>query len=471
MHNSATIANHITVIAKYQDRDLGHFKFEVIRRGVHVELRGAKGAHMPAAKRWWRLRPANTGICIKGTGMLFLFKRRGCRSLFFARSICSAFFWFALVAAQHAQAASTSKVYFAGVAFTHAAANVKENFPHASAALSADANRRLNQSIQQQLQHQAGGLDIIFDGLGSIKDASQSTALALGIDREATTVEHIGNVYKLRIEIAAEALFFDFKEKQVLGGFPFTIDFIDTSPAPPTADEIQTAYDGMVLGAQGRHSLATEFAKTLSTIQVPNAANKHLRVTSVTIGTKAIDYIKQPSPHESLVDLPVEIAEAFGQALAANQRISILPYSSNQALGSSMAARFIEGEAFQLKIPEADYEIHLDIVGFKKIDQSHSAVETMFLYGSFVDVSVTEPLSAKTYFSQRIKQGVTKSVPLSQTTVDDWEPAHESLLILFDNFSRALSLGHSSWVKSGMPDTPEAKSQLTSLSELIQSCR
>lgn len=403
--------------------------------------------------------------------MRYLFRRHGRRSSFFVNSLCGAIVAIALFDATNTRASSSGKVYFAGVVFTNAAASVQQTFPHASAALSADGNTRLNQSIRQQLQTQAAGLDVVFDDLGSIKDASKSTALALGIDRESTSVEHIGNVYKLRVEIAAEALFFDFKEKQVLGGFPFTIDFIDTTSAPPTDDEIQKAYDGIIFGAPGRHSLTSEFAATLAHIQVPNAANKHLRVTSVTLGTKATTYIQQEAPQTDLASMPAQFADAFGKSLAANQHISILPYSSNQAIGSSMAARFVEGDAFQLKIPDADYEIHLDVAGFKKVNQAQSAAETMYLYGAFVDVSVTEPLSGKIYFSQRIKQGVTKTVPLSQTTMDEWAPAHESLLILFDNFTRALSSGHSDWAKSALPDTPDAKSQLTSLSELIKSCR
>jgi len=403
--------------------------------------------------------------------MLSLVKKSGLRSVFAVRLIYSAIFALALAEAPNAHAASGDKVYFAGVAFTNAAGSVEQDYPHASKALSADGNARLNQSIRLQLKNQAAPLEIVFDDLGSIKDSSKSTALALGIDRESTSVEHIGNVYKLRIEIAAEALFFDFKEKQVLGGFPFIIDFIDTSPTAPSDDEIQKAYNGILFGSEGRHSLSTEFATTLGHVEVPNAANKHLRVTSVTLSPKAKAYIQEEAPQVDQAGLPLEMAEAFGQSLAANQHISILPYSSNQAIGSSMAARFVEGDAFQLKIPDADYEIHLDVAGFKKINQSQSAVETLFLYGAFVDVSVTEPLSGKVYFAQRIKQGETKSVPITQATMDNWAPAHETLLILFDNFTRALSPGHSDWAKSALPDDSQAKSQLTSLSELIQSCR
>ena len=165
------------------------------------------------------------------------------------------------------------------------------------------------------------------------------------------------------------------------------------------------------------------------------------------------------------------MAEAFGTYLGTNQHLSVLPYSSNQALGSSMAARFIEGEAYDLKIPEADYEIHLNVAGFKKIAQSQTNVDALFLYGAFVDVTVLEPLSGKIYFSQRIKQGESKTAPITQTSVDDWPPTHDTLLSLFDNFTRSLSDSSNPWLKSGLSDDKQARDQFSSLGELIQSCR
>lgn len=368
-------------------------------------------------------------------------------------------------------ASPDSKVYFAGVAYTSNAATIKQAFPHVSAALSRGGDAALNQRVRTLLQSQTLPETIAFDSLGSIKDAANSTALALGLDRETTSVEHIGDVYKLRVEVSAQALFFDFKEKQVLGSFPFIIDFIDVSATPPSDEQIQTAYHNLLFGAPGQHDLASEFAKTLAHASVPSAANKHLRVTSSTLGPKALDYLHQYAPQVDATPLPQEVAEAFGTYLGTNQHLSVLPFSSNQALGSSMAARFIEGEAYDLKIPEADYEIHLNVAGFKKIAQSQTNVDALFLYGAFVDVTVLEPLSGKVYFSQRVKQGESKTVPITQTSVDDWPPTHDTLLSLFDNFTRSLSDSNNPWLKSGLSDDKQARDQFSSLGELIQSCR
>jgi hypothetical protein len=408
----------------------------------------------------------------KANGMLLAMSRRNNDLLVTGRhTLIVVLALFLLVNSGGAQASQGDKVYFAGVAFTGDAANVQQAHPHTAASLENGGNAALNQDIRRRLQSQALPIDVVFEALGSIKDSSNSVALALGIDGETTSVERVGEVYKTRVEITAQALFFDFKEKQVLGGFPFTIDYIDTSSSPPTDADIQKDFQGMLFGAPGQHSVAEEFATLLTHTRVPNPSNKHLRVTSVELAPKAIDYVNLAAPQLDVSVLPSQIADAFGEYLAANQQLSILPYSSNPAIGSSMAARFIEGEAYQLKIPEADYEIHLSVAGFKKVNQSQTAIDSLILYGAFVDVSVLEPLSGKVYFSQRIKQGESKTIPVTQTMLDDWPPAYDTLRNLFNNFTRSLSPGHYDWAKSGLPDDPKAREQLSSLMELIQSCR
>jgi hypothetical protein len=368
------------------------------------------------------------------------------------------------------RAAAPEVVYFAGVAFTGDAATSTQAFPHLSRVLDANGNAQVNASIRQQLQAHPSTLAVSFDQLGSIKDASRSVALALAIDRETTSVEQVGDAYKVRLEIAAQLLFFDFKEKQVLGGFPLVLDYVDVRGERPSDTDILAGFRGMVLGASA-HALPAEFVAALGRASVPSAATRHLRVASITLADKAREYLATTAPSQDADVLRTQVAQEFGKYLAANQKLAILPYSSNKAIGGSMAARFVEGEAYQLKIPETDYEIALDVVGFKKVDQGHNNVNSMVIYGSFVDVTIREPLSNHVYFSQRIRQGATKEVPVTQTSVDDWAASYESLLLLFNNFTQAASNPASPWVKSGLPDSPDAKAQLSSLAELIKSCR
>jgi hypothetical protein len=392
-----------------------------------------------------------------------------------ARNVCVRLIFalagFSLCIPQPAIAGAPDPVYFGGVAFTGDAANTPHEFPHLSRLLDAAGSAQVNANIRRQLQAHPGPIKLVFDQLGSIKDANRSTALALAIDRETSSVEHIGSDYKVRLEIAAQLLFFDFKEKQVLGGFPLIIDFVDVRGAPPTDDDIEKGFEHMVLGAADEHSLGNEFVNALDHASVPQAASRHIRVSSVTMADKSREYVRQAAPSIDQSALRTQIAQEFGKYLAANQKLAILPYSSNQALGSSMAARFVEGEAYELKIPEADYNISLDVAGFKKIEQGRNNVETLYIYGAFLNVVVSEPLSGKVYFSQLLKQGSSKHVPVTQSSVDDWAASYETLLLLLNNFTQAPSNPTSQWVKSGLPEGGDAKTQLSSLAELIKSCR
>lgn len=367
------------------------------------------------------------------------------------------------------QAADLPQVYFAGVAYTSDAGSVATVYPHVSRALS-DKGAALDARIRAIIKPLALPETVNFDALGSIKDAAKATAVALAIDSETTSIEHIADTYKLRVEVSAEALFFDFKEKQVLGGFPFTIDFIDAYATPPTNAQVQEAFQQLLYGAAGRRDLVTEFARVLQTSSIPNASSKRLRVTASTLAPKALAYMQQAAPGVNPATFAQQTANAFGMYLAANQHIAVLPYQSDQALGGAMPARFAEGDAYDLKIPEADYAITLNVAGFKKVQVAQSRVDTQFVYGAFVDIGVIEPLSHRVYFAQRIKQGEPKTVPVTQATVDDWSATRDTLLSLFDNFTRALSNPGDRWVERGLATDKTAREQFKSLAQLVASC-
>jgi len=368
-------------------------------------------------------------------------------------------------------AQTTPTAYFAGVAFTGNHSDIATEFPHLSRVIDAATNHRISTQIREQWQTKPHPINLLFGQLGDTQDAERSTALALAIDRETTSIERIGNVYKVRLEISMQLLFFDFKEKQVLGGFPVILDYIDATPTSPTDEQIQSDFEGMVLGTKGQHSLAGEFVGALTHISIPNPSTRHLRVTSVVLEPKAIAYLQKYKPAADPEIIRRQIAQEFGKYLAANQHLSILPFASNQALGKNMAASFANGDSFNLTIPDADYDISLDVAGFKKIEVGRTNTSVGYLYGAFVDLTVKEPLSGKIYFSQRIKQGASENVPVTEADMDDWTASYDTLRLLFNNFTLALSDPEGKWVGSALPPGSNSRAQLSSLSELVKSCR
>ncbi len=368
----------------------------------------------------------------------------------------------------HAQAA---QAYFAGVAYTSAAADTTKAFPYISLNLTAGGIRSLDANLRQEIERQKLPLNIIFDQLGSTHEESEATALALAIDRESTSINQIAGEYKIRIEIDAQALFFNFKSKQILGGYPFALEYIDLVPSAPGSEYLSNLYHNLIFGVTGRASLVSQFIDTLQHAEVPSAAARHLRLTAVVLAPKAHEYIHALAQEADLNVIRDQIAQQFGEYLAADQHVSLLPYQSNQALGGAMAAHFAEGDVYDLSIPPADYGITITVDGFKKLLSSRDSVSSVYLYGAFATLTVSEPLSGRVYFSRQMRQGAAKTVPVTEGATDDWAASYETLLVLFDHFAKAISTPDEAWVHSSMPGSREAQRQLLAVQELIQSCR
>jgi hypothetical protein len=369
--------------------------------------------------------------------------------------------------AAHAQAEKS--VYFAGFAYTGNASDAGSTLPVTTRVLDANGGAALNARLRAALAGRTfKGYTLVFDQLGTVGDANNSTALALSIDRETTSVEQIGEQYKVLVQLGTQALFFDFDEKQVLGAYPITLQFIDVMPHAPTSADFERMARHLVTGTD-EASLVPAFANRLATIALPSPSTRRLRVTQVEVSPEALKLA--PDAYRASPDrLGGQIAHEFGKFLAENQRVALLPYSPGNAIGGAMAARFADGRVYQLRIPDADYAIALSLRGFKRIDQPGTAIGRAIVYGAFVDVGVTEPLSRKSYFNHQVKYGATKVVPVTQANVDDWAASYETLLLLFDDFSKAIGKPDASWAAIHLGDR-DARNDLTNLKELIDQCR
>ena len=84
-----------------------------------------------------------------------------------------------------------------------------------------------------------------------------------------------------------------------------------------------------------------------------------------------------------------------------------------------MAMKIADGGAFNLKLPEPDYTISLDLTGVRRVELKRTVAETAYVYGSYVRLKMDEPFSGKNYLDINVKNGETKLVPATQDTVDD----------------------------------------------------
>lgn len=382
--------------------------------------------------------------------------------------VCGLVVVFASGAAQAAD--KSQQAYWAGFAYTADQSAVKASTPRTAAVLEARGLPTLNKALWARLSAQKPSqLELIDQPLAMLDGTTSATVLAAALDRELVSVEPIGSQYKVLVEVALQALFFDFRERQVVASYPITLQRIDVQDYRPDTDDVDAIIADLLYG-NAATSLPQVLAATLNPARLPDASVRRLQVGEVTLSDAA--RAKLPDPALEPV-LRATLAHELSKAVSSNTGIGLLPPATGQAIGGAMAARFADGKVYQLKIPEADYVIKFKLDAMKHgVINETPAVKTM-LFGAFFNVSVVEPFSGKVFFDQPLRKGATKVVPVTQWQVDQWSASYETVLAGLDAFAGAAAKRADSraWLDEQKPGGKPLQQQTQALQELIKSCR
>ena len=169
----------------------------------------------------------------------------------------------------------------------------------------------------------------------------------------------------------------------------------------PDNDDIDAIVADLLYGGADT-SLSQVLAASLAQARLPDAAVRRLQVGGVTLSDAA--RAKLPDPKWE-APLRATLAHELSKTLSSNTGVGLLPPASGQAIGGAMAARFADGKVYQLKIPEPDYVIQLQVDALKNgVIEETPAMKTM-LFGAFFTAKVSEPFSGKVYFEQPLRRG------------------------------------------------------------------
>jgi len=362
-------------------------------------------------------------------------------------------------------------VQFAGFAFLGDSSDIEKNYPYSfevSRLKNDNGQLLLDAALLDKLKETKLQFTLNSSGLANLKNGD-SLALVLAMDRETISHEAICGDNKLVIELSAQILVVDFEGLSIVGSYPLVIQYIDAPPAPPDNAYIGGLVKELYLGDLGIN-MVDEFAKAISAADVKRKYKNRIQVTGVKISEDAIPFLPKRFSGDNLPNFYAYVAQSFGSSLSKNQNVSVLPYTKGSAIGGKMAARFSNGDVYNLAIPEADYSIEISIPTFKKVLFDKNASGSSWVYGVYSGVRVFEDLSGKEFFNGTIKNGSTKLVPSCQVDSDDWPAYQETMLVLFDQFSRQISSQDKGWSKTHIVEKPAIK-ELDSLHGVIEKCK
>ena len=387
---------------------------------------------------------------------------------------CAGFLWLAwLVCSQSAFAQQAPEVAFAGFAYSGSASTMAARFPHSQRYEEElqTAGTSMGQNLRRLLDATPPSHLKIVSQIEALKGRDQALAVALVIGSETVSVEQFGNAHKLMVLIRGQAMFFDFKSMNVLRAYPVSFAYIDLLDHPPTADEVLARVKLVYQGTGDKAGVLARFAQNVAKAQIPPGVPRFLQVTSVQLKPEALEvlpaYIKsEPGAAETWA------ADLVSEAISTRVGVPIVPYAKGYAIGNVMSMRISDGTVFELKLPQPDYEIKVELSGFRKVKFSEvQDGASSFVYGAYAQMHIEEPLSRKAYLSTALKNGETRVIPASQRHVDDFPHFYDAVNGLFVKLAQAMDgKGDEKWLRSAA-SAKDIDLQIQSTRELMKQCK
>ena len=359
-------------------------------------------------------------------------------------------------------------VYYAGFSYLGSSEFIDTNLSNSNRINSESGDTaKFDRFFLKKLQSKKFSFNLITDKQALLGD-EEALTLTLALQNEKTSIEKIGSVYKLLIELEGQLLFFDFNTMSIVASFPINTQFIDVTKTRPSEEYIRQQYHRIFLG-DSKINFFKVAAERLSTIKPKRHYKNHIQLLNADVAQKA--FSKSPLQNEKQERRLTEYyAQSFSQLLSSNQEISVLPYTKGQAISNKLAGKYANGEVYALAIPEPDYAIVLSVLAFKKRLFSNQNAGNSYIYAAQAEFKFYEPLSGKIYYQGKLFNGESKVVPASQTEVDDWAAYNDTLKLLFHKVTQQLNSPDKSWFKKHSGNSKDFKS-FKNLKRIIDQCR
>lgn len=369
--------------------------------------------------------------------------------------------------------AGATEVYFAGMAYSGDATSIVDRFPYTSQYLRGlEANKvRVGSLIYKNLEaNPPRNFELApLAAQAQLKGRDRAVSVALLLNNEAVSLERFGHFAKFFVQLRGQALFFDFKSQTVLRAYPISLAYIDVIDHYPSEEEVHERIRLLFEGAQGKPGLFGRFALAVQQASLPEGVSRFLQVSQVSVAPEALVGLA-PALTSTKGAAETWLADMLSEAISNRAQVPILPYVKGHALGKVMAMKIADGGAFNLKLPEPDYTISLDLTGVRRVELKRTAAETAYVYGSYVRLKMDEPFSGKNYLDINVKNGETKLVPATQDTVDDIPAYADSIRGLFNKVAENLSGKTTPWLKTAASGK-DVEQQINQSAEIIKSCK
>ena len=349
-------------------------------------------------------------------------------------------------------------VHWAGFAFLGDYSQRETRYPYTSKI----ANQKVNgdsvidKSLRSKLQGFSTSNYNLDTGLGDL-ESGEGLSMALGVSYEDVYVVPFDGDYKVSYEIGLNLVVFDFVDKKIITVYPLRFLRNEVFSHRPTEAENEKIIKSLY-GDNG-FNILQETINRMGGLVIRPSYGSYIGVRNVNISNQAFEKI----PNNILANdiIKTQVAQELEGLLSKNTYTPVVPFSKGEIIGRSMAARFSNGKAYMLKLPELDYYIDVELRDFKKkSSEDHKGFASLITIKASTDLA--EISNIKLSHNAWVINEMSGNSKDSQ-----WTLYEESLSKLLNDFTKQLAISNSQWIKQHSV-TKNAEKQMEGFRGLIR---
>jgi hypothetical protein len=362
---------------------------------------------------------------------------------------------------------------FAGFTFSGEAGSIQSRYPYLNdlykqktpkgmSSLSSQVLNRLGQVANSSLSMAPP------DAMMNLKNMDGSLVTVLLVTGETVLNENYGSYNKTFINLSADALIFDYKNKTIVRSYPLNLVLFDASNGsqPPSKQKIQELILDMVTRTDDK-GLISQYLNRLSIATLPKDGAKSIQVAKIEVNPEAYGMFPPQlrGNKNAVADI---LLDGFSSALSAKTGVAILPSKIGQALGMMTLKLDNSDGQIKIKIGDGDYLVNLKLNKYAKIKKEQTAVEVSNIYATSVNIDIYEQLSDQHFLQSDFKNGELSIAPINKQAGDDFPGYMDSLNGIFKKFADAIKTDDLEWAKAAASSS-NISSEISKTRKLIES--
>ena len=342
----------------------------------------------------------------------------------------------------------------AGFALSGDYENNPENYKYTSKLLeqefTVDGQSVFNQSLKNLISTRNLGHEFIFN----LDDQSSKQAIAFTIARENLNIEQTSEgLYRAKIRTLGQIIIFDNSSQKIDALYSFPINLIRIYDKKPSENDIYSLFFEFYFGDESFKIKEVDDKGTnkcnenlkfinyfdylvsqIPCIDLKEKYSQRVRVKKIILSEKVSQFLK--SVNYSDKAFRQEVGITVTSMLSTELKMPILPFSEGQDI-YKIRTRFADRTVLNLRVPESDFDINIEIINFNKKMTDSDNVQELWIYAFQNKFKFFEPLSETVYFEDTLIGFNYKQFPKSYVNKGNDLPRY---LEVMNNFYRDLAL-------------------------------